>query len=701
MALTSGTLLNNRYRIVSILGQGGMGSVYRAVDEHLGVSVAVKENLFLTDEYSRQFQREASILGSLRQASLPRVRDYFTVPNQGQYLIMDFIEGEDLRSRIERLRVLPEKDVILVGVLICDALTYLHTRKPPIVHRDIKPGNIKISPEGEAFLVDFGLAKTMNPNQATVTGARAMTPGFSPPEQYGTARTDARTDIYSLGATLYAALTGMIAEDGLARATGKEELTPIRDLEPKVNRRLAGVVEKALELDPEDRFQTADEFRAALLDASESPVFADRLTVPPPPVKPPIPLSEEGSEESAEVPIPQNGSSSESGRQRNSRARQRAAARRRVWMLGTAIVLVLIVLLLVSIPELPARALALFVNNPTPTLTDPTALPTEPVVQPTTPILPSATPQPPPPATITPSPTPTGSPTPTSNAFGLPELAFTSNRSGSFQIWMMDATGANLRPLTNIPGGACQPSWSPRGEQIAFVSPCMGKDNYGGGRIFIMTADGKDIHPLPIANNPEGNYDPAWSPDGSKIAYTFHSGKQTQIYVYDFKNLITTNYSNSKAVDSNPAWSPDSHYIAFRRQSAVGLIWLMTDLGQNQTSFNYSDAATNSFGPAWTKDGQIILFSQNKISNGIPWLEGLRVVDQNTNKDFRIPAGGQDIGPVAGVSISPDGLWIAYESWPDGKNHDIFRITINGTDQTQLTLDPAFDFSPAWKPKIE
>src|SRR5512135_1381522 len=278
MTLSSGTLLNNRYRIVAILGQGGMGAVYRAVDEHLGVSVAVKENLFLTDEYSRQFQREASILAGLRQPSLPHVRDYFTVPNQGQYLVMDFIEGEDLRSRIERLRVLPEKDVVIIGILICDALTYLHSRKAPIVHRDIKPGNIKISPEGEAFLVDFGLAKIMTPSQATSTGARAMTPGFSPPEQYGTGHTDARTDIYSLGATLYAALTGMIPEDGLARATGKEELTFVRELEPKANRKLASVIEKALELDPENRYQTAADFKACLLEAIElDPASVNRI----------------------------------------------------------------------------------------------------------------------------------------------------------------------------------------------------------------------------------------------------------------------------------------------------------------------------------------------------------------------------------------------------------------------------------------
>src|SRR5574338_1504164 len=111
MNITPGTLLKDRYRIKSVLGQGGMGSVYRAVDENLDVPVAVKENLFLTEEYSRQFQREANILASLHHHSLPRVRDYFTLPGVGQYLVMDFIEGEDLRQRIERMGTLPEDEV--------------------------------------------------------------------------------------------------------------------------------------------------------------------------------------------------------------------------------------------------------------------------------------------------------------------------------------------------------------------------------------------------------------------------------------------------------------------------------------------------------------------------------------------------------------------------------------------------------------
>src|SRR5512133_2689392 len=268
MTLEQGTLLNERYRIVDILGQGGMGSVYRALDENLGVEVAVKENLFTTDEYSRQFRLEAVILASLRHQHLPRVTDHFVMGNEGQYLVMDYIEGEDLRQRMERQNIIPEEDAILIGAAVCDALSYLHTRKPPVLHRDIKPGNIKITSDGQVFLVDFGLAKLVQGSQATTTGARAMTPGYSPPEQYGTARTDPRSDIYSLGATLYAALTGVIPEDGLARVMDNVQLTPIRKHNTKVSRRLSAAIEKAMEAYPDDRFQNAEEFRRALLNSS-------------------------------------------------------------------------------------------------------------------------------------------------------------------------------------------------------------------------------------------------------------------------------------------------------------------------------------------------------------------------------------------------------------------------------------------------
>ncbi len=261
-----------------------MGSIYHAMDENLGVEVAVKENLYTTEEYARQFRLEAVILAKLRHPNLPRVTDHFVISGKGQYLVMDYIEGEDLRQRMEREGAISEEEAILVGAAMCDALAYLHTRNPSILHRDIKPSNIKITPDGHVFLVDFGLAKEVKGSQLTTTGARAMTPGYSPPEQYGTTRTDTRTDIYSLAATLYAALTGIIPEDGLARAMDSVELTPVRKRNPGVSPRLANVIEKAMDTKAENRFQTAEEFKQALLLSNvRTKILEGTYIVAPPP----------------------------------------------------------------------------------------------------------------------------------------------------------------------------------------------------------------------------------------------------------------------------------------------------------------------------------------------------------------------------------------------------------------------------------
>ena len=253
MALARGTLLNKRYRIGEILEQGEMSIVYRALDEYLGVDVAVKENLLTQDEYARQFRLEAVILANIRHPNLPRVTDHFVIGDKEQYLVMDYVEGENLRQRTARTGNLTEAEAVLIGATLCDALAYLHTRKPPILHRNLKPESVRITPEGHIFLVDFGLAKVWHSERAT-----------------GTAHTDPRTDIYSLGATLYASLSGVVPEDGLARAMNMSRLTPLRKHNPKISSGLADAIEKAMAIDPADRFQTAEDFKKALL-ATKSP----------------------------------------------------------------------------------------------------------------------------------------------------------------------------------------------------------------------------------------------------------------------------------------------------------------------------------------------------------------------------------------------------------------------------------------------
>ncbi len=264
MALEVGETLNNRYRIVALLGQGGMGAVYRAWDLNLKRGVALKENADRSPEAARQFEREATMLAQLAHANLPRVTDHFSLPDRGQYLVMDYVEGEDLESLLAREGALPEAQAVDWVAQVCDALAYLHRQKPPIIHRDIKPANIRVTPDGRAMLVDFGIAKQAEAGGRTTVGARAVTPGFSPPEQYGDGATDARSDTYALGATLYHLLTGRPPTESIKRMVGMAEVVPPRQVNPAISPSVEAAVMTALALPTDRRFQDAAALRAAL-----------------------------------------------------------------------------------------------------------------------------------------------------------------------------------------------------------------------------------------------------------------------------------------------------------------------------------------------------------------------------------------------------------------------------------------------------
>jgi serine/threonine protein kinase len=265
MPLSQGQILNNRYRIVKLLGQGGFGAVYRVWDIHLERPLALKENLDTSPEAQRQFKREAQILFDLTHPNLPKVIDCFVLPEQGQYLVMEFVEGKDLQEMLNTQGgPLPEAQALPWIEQVCDALSYLHSQRPPIIHRDIKPANIKITPDGKAMLVDFGIAKIYDPGLKTTTGAQALTPGYAPFEQYGEGKTDARTDIYALGATLYTTLTGERPVESVQR-TIKDGLTPPEQINPNLPTVLASVIRHAMEMDPDRRFQSAAEFKSFLL----------------------------------------------------------------------------------------------------------------------------------------------------------------------------------------------------------------------------------------------------------------------------------------------------------------------------------------------------------------------------------------------------------------------------------------------------
>ena len=282
--LSMGHVLNKRYRIVSLLGQGGFGAVYRAWDMQMKAPCAVKENLDLAAESQRQFEHEARMLFNLRHSGLPKVYGSFTLPGVGQYLVMDFIEGQDLQQMLDKEGgALPLESVLEWISDVCDALTYMHSRQPSIIHRDIKPANIKITPDGEAVLVDFGIAKEFDPGQKTFTGARAYTPGYASPEQQGGKGTDALSDIYALGATTYALLTGLVppsATDIISEITPPPEL--VDRVNPDVPHCVSRAIEAAMQIPRSQRTSSVGVFKGAL-NAVKSP---PPVRLPPPaPVK--------------------------------------------------------------------------------------------------------------------------------------------------------------------------------------------------------------------------------------------------------------------------------------------------------------------------------------------------------------------------------------------------------------------------------
>jgi eukaryotic-like serine/threonine-protein kinase len=272
-------LLHNRYRIEHELGRGGFGAVYRAWDTSLNRPCAVKENLDTSPEAKRQFAREATILANLNHPNLPRVIDHFIIEDQGQYLVMDFVDGEDLASLTEREGVVSVNKSLEWISQVADALSYLHSRKPSVFHRDIKPANIRITPEGKAMLVDFGLVKVSDPNLKTTMGARAVTPGYAPPEQYGQGNTDARTDIYALGATLYKLITGDEPLESVQRMAGKK-MIPVHQIKQSVNPQVSQAIEKAMKLEPEERFQNAMQFKVALTETGSTVVVSPERDQP-------------------------------------------------------------------------------------------------------------------------------------------------------------------------------------------------------------------------------------------------------------------------------------------------------------------------------------------------------------------------------------------------------------------------------------
>jgi serine/threonine protein kinase len=665
MMLEIGSILNDRYRIESQLGKGGMGTVYLAYDMTLQIQVAVKENLNVNPDSERQFKREASLLATLRHQNLPRVTDYFIL-NDRQYLVMDFVSGEDLETRCKKRPPTPE-EVLSWADILCNALIYLHSLQPPVIHRDIKPANIKLQSDGNLMLVDFGIAKVFDQTQTT-TGARGLTPGFSPPEQYGGSHTDHRSDQYSLSATLYTLLGGQRPVDSIERMFNNRPLTPLQELNPSVPPHVEAAITSALELKPDDRFPDIAHFRSAL--RGEAPA----MTVL----------------RSDEMPV-------------------KAAPKNRYLWIGAA-GLAILALGIGAGGFLLAGGLKKIVlfKEPTPTIPIVAAVPSD---------MPTITPSPSPTASFTPTPTPLPSSTPTETVIPSPSpipvggggvIAFVSDRAdGSLlQIWTMRPDGTDLQQVTYGPGNKSQPRWSPDGRRIAFVS-----DVDGDQEIYIMNADGSHISNL--STDPSDDYDPSWSPDGKTIAFTTtrYIG-QTQVYLMDVlcpsmdedcQASEAVSLSKGYADESFPAWAPEGieplQWMPEGQPIAVAisinyaknrLFFRSQTHGNPPVWFDVVDRIQGVYDLRWTPDGKFIVFSWRLPGKyeiyALP-------IEERGNNWIKLTNSLGNIEPA----VSPDGQWVVFTSTRN-QDPEIYRMTITGADQINLTDRLGKDMNPDWQP---
>lgn len=277
-ALAQNTLIQNRYLVVHLIGKGGMGEVYLAVDQRLGSAVALKRTYFAGDEMlGNAFEREARILARMRHPVLPKVSDHFG-EGEEQYLVMEHISGDDLAKRLEAAqKSFPVSWVLFWADQLLDALSYLHSHEPPIIHRDIKPQNLKLTDENHIILLDFGLSKSSTgQTNISVSGSTGSvvgyTPHYAPMEQIRGIGTSPRSDLYSLSATLYQLMTNIVPADALTRADAMlnempDPIKPPHELNPEIPQSVSVVILKGMEVSQEKRYANAREMQKVLRKA--------------------------------------------------------------------------------------------------------------------------------------------------------------------------------------------------------------------------------------------------------------------------------------------------------------------------------------------------------------------------------------------------------------------------------------------------
>jgi tRNA A-37 threonylcarbamoyl transferase component Bud32 len=636
------TVIQERYRITQLLGSGGFGAVYLAEDLRLGRRVAIKEmsESRLDDQERRValelFEREALILAQLDHLGLTRIWDYFQAGDRA-FLVMEYVPGVTLRDLLRQIGApLPAGFVVECALQLCSVLAYLHSRRPQVIFRDLKPANVMVVlPAGCAQaaivnvpvdtlvfkLIDFGIARIFKPEQPGDT-LIIGTPGYAPPEQYGSGQTDARSDIYSLGATLHHLLSG--------QAPVAMPLPPLDTLAPAVSPALARVVTRATMLNPADRYPDVDTLRRDLLAVST---------------------------DQGQPPIDQRGYLSRNSQPKITVPLAPAIGPARPLPASRAPLLLLAGILV----ALTLGAIAIGAFNRTATA----------------PALPAAT-------------VPTGAkPTVTpAREWLLPDapgrIAYgQSSDKVNYQLLVATLDGAAPRVVV-ADGSAIAPAWSPDGRLA--ITRAIDQ----GWAIFAGPAE----RPTAQQASPAGQFAryAAWSPDGGSLAMGL-SPSPAGPFQLQIIDLQSGSVSFSGA--PNVAWIAWGRgpllYAAPAGPGAPQDIFALDSNGTPRNLTNTPDAEEDF--PNSSPDGRQVVFVASPPGRQSLPQRQIFVIDADGGGRRQLTQGD---GPHTNPVWSPDGHWVAYLSQSGSSDWQVWAMRADGGEPQQLTFGPERKFYLAW-----
>ena len=623
--------LADRYRLMRELGMGGMATVYLAEDlkHHRQVAVKVLRPELAASLGTERFLREIEIAAALHHPHILPLYDSgvasldpqpSTLDPQLFFYVMPYVEGESLRTRLEREKQLPVDDALRIAREVADALSYAHGKG--VVHRDIKPENILLE-SGHAMVADFGIARAVvasGRERLTEAGMALGTPAYMSPEQAaGNADVDARSDIYSLGCVLYEMLAGQTPFQGatfevLLRQHITATSLPVTQFRPATPQVVADALARALEKTPADRFASSRDFAAAL---GEGHTGGPR----------PAPTT------SGTAALPSG------------------AASRRV---PRALLYGVVALVAAAIVWRLARS-----GPPRGTAAGPAAAPR---------------------ATHLVQLTfhegveewPTWSP-------DGKQLAFTQEVGGFKKLFVKDLATGDERQLTKEPKDDIQPSWSPDGKQLGFARASLPTGKLEPGDVLGWYAEGGDIWSVDVATGQERRlvekaFNPAWSPDGTRLAFDAGWAGARRLWVSDSggrnPQQVTADSAES-VVHASARWSPDGTRLVFRRILKTRSDIRVVDIATKTTTV-ITDDNVPDLDPAWSPSGRFIYFSSSRGG-------GLNIWRVPTSTDGSAAGPAQQLttgaGPDLELAVAPDGKRLAFAVL--GINSDVWRLPVD------------------------